>query len=126
MHFGLGRKGFYMCSQLGRRPYMTPQFILTTFLFSAFFIASSSATPSTHASRTKQSVRLSSPCKITGQHGIDRWSAKTDPEKVPADKSKVTSISPSQMFAWPGVGVGGGLTKKIIHTSLRTHVDIFR
>jgi len=60
----------------------------------------------------QQTVTLASPCKITGQHGIDRWPAKTDPQRVPADRSKITPITPAQMFAWPGVGVGAHLTKK--------------
>jgi hypothetical protein len=49
---------------------------------------------------------------LTGQHGVDRWQAKTDPESIPSNKSKITSITPSQVFAWPGVGVGAHLTRK--------------
>lgn len=59
----------------------------------------------------KQSVRLTSPCNIAGQHGIDRWAAKTDAERPPADTSKITHLTPSQMFAWPGVGIAAHLTK---------------
>jgi hypothetical protein len=75
----------------------------------AFFTASGATTK--HRATTKQTVRLASPCQITGQHGIDRWPAKTDAERLPTDKSEITAITPSQMFAWPGVGAKAGLTR---------------
>src|SRR5437016_6495351 len=61
---------------------------------------------------TAAKVTFASPCKITGQHGVDRWPAKTDSERVPADKSKITLMTPSKMFNWPGVGTKAGLTRK--------------
>src|SRR5205807_1695890 len=85
---------------------MNPQLILATALLNALLVISASG------ATTKQTVRVTSPCKITGQHGIDRWPAKIDAERVPTDKSKVTSVTPSQMFAWPGVGISAHLTKK--------------
>src|SRR5437868_2996085 len=60
---------------------------------------------------TAAKVTFASPCKITGQHGVDRWPAKTDSERAPADKSKITPIIPSQIFNWPGVGTTAGITR---------------
>jgi len=97
---------------------MNPQILIATlFLNALLFVSSVSAktkhTANTkHSASTKQTVGLASPCKLTGQHGVDRWPAKTDAETIPSDKSKITSITPSQVFAWPGVGVGAHLTKK--------------
>ena len=85
---------------------MGSRIILVTVLFNAFLVISGLG------ATTKQTARLTSPCKITGQHGIDRWPAKTDPERLPANKSKIISITPSRMFAWPGVGTKAGITRK--------------
>jgi hypothetical protein len=89
---------------------MNSQIILTTLLLNALLVISASSATNKQASQ--RTVRLASPCNITGQHGIDRWPAKTDPQRAPTDKSKITSITPSQMFAWPGVGVSAHLTKQ--------------
>src|ERR1051325_1239007 len=59
-----------------------------------------------------ETVTFVSPCKISGSHGVDRWPAKTDPERMPADKSKITKITPSKIYQWPGVGREAGLTRK--------------
>ena len=85
---------------------MNPRLILVTIFLNALLVISASS------ATTKRTVRLASPCKITGQHGVDRWPAKTDSEHVPADKSKIKSVTPSQIFAWPGVGVSAHLTKQ--------------
>jgi hypothetical protein len=90
---------------------MNPQ-ILVAILLNTFLVASGVSAKTKHSAKTKQNVTLASPCKVTGQHGIDRWPAKTDAESVPSDKSKITSITPSQVFAWPGVGVAAHLTKQ--------------
>jgi hypothetical protein len=60
----------------------------------------------------KQVVAFSSPCVSQGAHGKDRWPAKTDPDMPPTDRSKVRSITPSQMFGWPGVGASAHLTRQ--------------
>ena len=91
---------------------MNPQILrAVVFLNAALFVSAVSA-KTKHSANTKQTTRLESQCKLTGQHGVDRWQAKTDAESIPSDKSKITSITPSQIFAWPGVGVGAHLTKK--------------
>jgi hypothetical protein len=83
---------------------MNPRIVLVTIFLNALLVLSTFGA-------AKQRVALASPCKITGQHGIDRWPAKTDSERLPTGKSKIKSITPSQMFAWPGVGVATRLTK---------------
>src|SRR6267143_1022276 len=82
---------------------MKPQIIRLTILFNALALFS------TFGATAK--VTFVSPCSTTGNHGVDRWPAKTDPERVPADKSKVTPITPSQMFKWAGVGTSVKPTK---------------
>jgi hypothetical protein len=84
---------------------MKPHVTVITVLVNALALLSASGATS------QQTVRLASPCQITGRHGIDRWPAKTDPERIPTDKSKITAIKPSQIFAWPGVGTKAGLTR---------------
>jgi hypothetical protein len=84
---------------------MNPQIILATALLNLLAVFSA------FGKTTAAKVVLASPCKITGQHGIDRWPAKTDSEKPPTDKSKIPATTPSQMFKWPGVGTNAGLTR---------------
>jgi hypothetical protein len=84
---------------------MNPQKAVITLVLHALLIST------VFSASSKQSVRLTSPSIITGQHGIDRWPAKTDPQRPPADNSKILHVTPSQMFAWPGVGVAAHLTK---------------
>jgi hypothetical protein len=94
---------------------MNPQVLIIILFLNALLVVSAVSAKtkrSAVSAKAKQTVRLASPCKVTGQHGVDRWPAKTDPESVPSDKSKITSITPSQVFAWPGVGVGAHLTKQ--------------
>ena len=54
---------------------------------------------------------FSAACVCNGTFGVDRWTAKTDPQQPP-DKSKIPAITPSQMFAWPGVGISAHLTRQ--------------
>jgi hypothetical protein len=91
---------------------MNPKILRAVVFLNALLFVSAVSAKTKHSAKTKQTVMLASPCKLTGQHGVDRWPAKTDAESIPSDKSKITSITPSQVFAWPGVGVGAHLTKK--------------
>jgi hypothetical protein len=59
----------------------------------------------------KQIVAFSSECVCKGDHHADRWPAKTDPASPPAS-SKITAITPAQIFQWPGVGTKAGLTRQ--------------
>jgi len=45
-----------------------------------------------------------SPCECQGFHGKNRWIAKTDFTPVPLDKSVIQSVTPSQIYAWEGLG----------------------
>ena len=62
--------------------------------------------------QTKNSpATFTSSCTCNGARGEDRWPAKTDTQQPP-NKLQITAITPSQMLAWPGVGVSAKLTKQ--------------
>src|SRR6266700_2853842 len=84
---------------------MNPQIMLATVVLNLLAVFSA------FGKSTAAKVTFASPCKITGQHGVDRWPAKTDSERAPTDKSKITPITPPQMFNWPGVGTKAGITR---------------
>lgn len=77
---------------------MNPQIILSTTVL--IFLALSSA----GAATARKSTVFSSPTKCNGAHGVARWAAKIDKEQPPTDKSKIQAVTPSQMYAWAGVG----------------------
>jgi hypothetical protein len=41
-----------------------------------------------------------SPCTCKGNHGEDRWKAKTDTALVPSDLTPIRSVTPSEMYGW--------------------------
>ena len=49
-------------------------------------------------------VTFASPCECQGFHGKTRWVTKTDQAPVPSDKSAIQPITPSQIYAWEGLG----------------------
>ena len=51
-----------------------------------------------------------SPCDCQGFHGKNRWVTKTDQAPVPSDKSAIQSVTPSQIYAWEGLGPDVELT----------------
>jgi hypothetical protein len=55
-------------------------------------------------------VTFVSPCECIGFHGIHRWVTKTDQASVPSDKSAIQSVTPSQIYAWEGLGPDVELT----------------
>ncbi len=55
-------------------------------------------------------VTFVSPCECQGFHGIHRWVTKTDQAPVPSDKSAIQSVTPSQIYAWEGLGPDVELT----------------
>src|ERR1700745_3440520 len=59
---------------------------------------------STFGKEPAPTVTFVSPCECIGFHGKNRWVAKTDLSPVPSDKSAIQSITPSQMYAWEGLG----------------------
>jgi len=54
-----------------------------------------------------------SPCECQGFHGKNRWIAKTDFTPVPLDKSVIQSVTPSQIYAWEGLGADVHLTHQV-------------
>jgi hypothetical protein len=68
------------------------------FALLVFFVAS------IFAKSTAPEVTFVSPCGCIGFHGKNRWVAKTDLTPVPADKSAIQSVTPSQIYAWEGLG----------------------
>jgi hypothetical protein len=97
---------------------MTPQIILTTavLIFLALFPAD--------AATAKKTTTFSSPTTCNGAHGVARWAAKVDKERPPTDKSQIQAITPSQMYAWPGVGTKSklGQSSKRIPTEQKWYV----
>ncbi len=75
---------------------MNPRIILTTAILTLLAFSSAS-------SATKEKTTLSSSTSCGGAHGVARWVAKIDAERPPVDKSQIAAITPSQMYAWPGV-----------------------
>ena len=55
-------------------------------------------------------VTFASPCECIGFHGKNRWVAKTDLSPLPSDKSVIQSVTPSQIYAWEGLGADVDLT----------------
>ncbi len=52
-----------------------------------------------------------SPCECQGFHGKNRWVTKTDLTPVPSDKSVIQSVTPSQIYAWEGLGPNVEVTR---------------
>ena len=63
------------------------------------------------AATTNPPVTFVSPCECEGFHGKTRWVTKTDQAPVPSDKSAVQSVTPSQIYAWEGLGTDVDLTR---------------
>jgi|SRR6516165_1307313 hypothetical protein len=42
---------------------------------------------------------------MSGHHGEHRRSVKVDPSLPPADASAIQSVTPSDVYAWPGIDV---------------------
>jgi hypothetical protein len=53
---------------------------------------------------TAPEVTFVSPCECIGFHGKNRWVTKTDLTPIPLDKSGIQAITPSQIYAWGGLG----------------------
>jgi hypothetical protein len=65
---------------------------------------------SAFAKSTAPEVTFGSPCECIKFHGKNRWVAKTDLTPVPSDKSAIQSVTPSQIYAWEGIGPDVDLT----------------
>lgn len=47
-------------------------------------------------------VTFLSPCECCDNHGQRRWSVNTDPSIPPMDASAIQSVTPSDVYSWPG------------------------
>jgi hypothetical protein len=57
------------------------------------------------AAATEQEVTCESPCECSSAHGKGRWLVKNDPSSPPTDASAIQSVTPSDIFSWPGPDV---------------------
>jgi hypothetical protein len=73
-------------------------------------LIASFAIASTFARSEAPEVTFVSPCECIGFHGKNRWVAKTDLSPVPSDTSMIQSVTPSQIYAWEGLGPNMDLT----------------
>jgi hypothetical protein len=48
---------------------------------------------------------LESPCSCRDNHGQHRWSVKIDPSLPPTDANAIQSVTPSDIYSWPGPDV---------------------
>ena len=73
-----------------------------TFRIAVVFLCIAAAAPE---------VIFVSPCECQGFHGKTRWITKTDQAPAPSDKSVIQSVTPSQIYAWEGLGTDVELTR---------------
>jgi hypothetical protein len=57
------------------------------------------------AAATAPPVTFESPCSCRDNHGQHRWSVKIDPSLPPVDASAIQSVTPSDIYSWPGPDV---------------------
>jgi len=50
-------------------------------------------------------VTFLSPCECRENHGQHRWSVKNDPSIPPTDARAIQSVTPSDVYSWPGPDV---------------------
>jgi hypothetical protein len=50
-------------------------------------------------------VTFLSPCECRDNHGKHRWSVKNDPATPPTDARAIQSVTPSDVYSWPGPDV---------------------
>ena len=50
-------------------------------------------------------VTFESPCECQGNHSEHRWSKKVDPSLPPIDVNAIQSVTPSDVYGWPGIDV---------------------
>ena len=66
-----------------------------TFTIAVAFLCSTAAA-------TEPEVTCESPCECSSAHGKGRWLVKNDPSSPPTDASAIQSVTPSDIFSWPG------------------------
>lgn len=57
------------------------------------------------AREPKPRVVYTSECSCEGEHSESRWTAKIDPALPPSDRTQISSITPSAIYAWSGPGM---------------------
>ena len=77
----------------------------------SFGLLASFVVASVFARSEAPEVTFVSPCECLGFHGKNRWITKTDLSPVPPDKSAIQSVTPSQIYAWEGLGPDVDLTR---------------
>ena len=50
-------------------------------------------------------VTFESPCECQSNHSVRRWSVKVDPSLPPIDVNAIQSVTPSDVYGWPGIDV---------------------
>src|SRR5436190_10259696 len=71
----------------------------------ATFTIAAIALLSSAAAATSPPVTFESPCECRDNHGEHRWAVKNDPSTPPTDAIAIQSVTPSDVFSWPGPGV---------------------
>jgi hypothetical protein len=69
----------------------------TTYTVAAIVLVCSTATAA-----PQPPVTFESPCSCRDNHGKHRWSVKNDLSTPPTDASAIQSVTPSDIFSWPG------------------------
>jgi hypothetical protein len=69
------------------------------------FTVAAIACLSSAASAAQQEIKCESPCECSNAHGKGRWLVKNDPSSPPTDASAIQSVTPSDIFSWPGPDV---------------------
>src|SRR5712672_631030 len=69
----------------------------STFTIAVAFLCSAAAA-------AQLPVTFDSPCECHDNHGEHRRSVKNDPSLPPTDASAIQSVTPSDVFSWPGSG----------------------
>jgi len=57
------------------------------------------------AAASSPPVTFESPCECHDNHGEHRWAVKNDSSTPPTDASAIQSVTPSEVFSWPGTHV---------------------
>ena len=82
----------------------------TALIIAAFFCSTAAAGP--------EQVTCDSPCDCHDAHGEGRSSVKTDAALPPTDASAIQTVTPSEMFSWPGADAA--LTMQSERTGIET------
>jgi hypothetical protein len=86
---------------------MNPRLAFLTVVLSALAFISAFGAPK----KAPVTVTFTSACATQGNHGVDRWTPKTDASPIPA-KSAIQKVTPSDICKWQGPGPKVPLTKK--------------